>query len=341
MLSSASYIRGPETAAFEEEFAGYCGTRHCVGVGNGLDAIELVLRGLGIGKGEEVLVPSNTFIATWLGVSRAGAVPVPVEPDPRTFNMDPVAAARAVTPRTRAIIPVHLYGQPADMDGLGRLARSRGLALIEDAAQAHGARFRGRRTGGLGHAAAFSFYPGKNLGAFGDGGGVTTNDGRLARKVRALANYGSHRRYHHDLYGANSRLDELQAAFLRIKLATLDEWNRRRKRAAAQYLRLLEGVEGLELPRVAPGTDPVWHLFVVKTGRREALRRGLEAAGVGTLIHYPIPPHRAGAYREARFPRKGLPVAERLARTVLSLPMGPHLGISQVDQVANLVKQLL
>jgi dTDP-4-amino-4,6-dideoxygalactose transaminase len=293
-----------------------------------------------IGPGDEVLVPSNTFIATWLAVSYAGATPVPVEPDARTFNLSPDQIESAITPRTKAIIPVHLYGQPADMDAILAIAREHRLRVIEDAAQAQGARNRGRRTGGLGDAAGFSFYPGKNLGAFSDAGAVTTHDVALAARVRALRNYGSARKYVHDEAGINSRLDELQAAFLRVKLRRLDEWNARRKEIAAFYLATLQNVPSLTLPAVPRWAEPVWHLFVVRHPQRDALQQQLNERGIGTLIHYPVPPHLSGAYATANPPGGTLPVAEQLSHSVLSLPMGPHLTLDQAAEVAQAMREM-
>ncbi|MDH7599255.1 MAG: DegT/DnrJ/EryC1/StrS family aminotransferase [Sedimentisphaerales bacterium] len=331
VMESGWFILGKEVEAFEREFADYCGVKHCVGVGNGLDALHLILRAMDIGPGDEVIVPANTYIATWLAVSHAGATPVPVEPDERTYNIDPNRIEEAITPRTRAIMPVHLYGQPADMDSVNEVASRHGLKVIEDAAQAHGARYKGRRVGGLGHAAGWSFYPGKNLGAFGDGGAVTTSDDALADRVRALRNYGSHVKYHNLYKGLNSRLDELQAAFLRVKLRKLDEWNERRRKIAALYLDRLSGLPGLILPYVPDWAEPVWHLFVVRHPRRNELQRHLEGEGIGTLIHYPVPPHKQPAYREMN--DLHLPIAERIHCEVLSLPLGPAIQRSQADQV--------
>jgi dTDP-4-amino-4,6-dideoxygalactose transaminase len=328
------FILGQEVTAFEEEFASYCSTRHCVTVGNGLEALHLILRACGIGAGDEVLVPSNTFIATWLAVTWSGATPVPVEPDLRTYNIAPEAIEDAITARTRAVIPVHLYGQPADMDQVQLVATRHGLKVIEDAAQAHGANYKGRRTGSLGLAAAFSFYPGKNLGALGDGGAITTNDAELAEKLRLLRNYGSEVKYQHYLKGFNSRLDELQAAFLRVKLTCLDEWNRRRRAAASEYLRLLAGTD-LVLPFVPMWAEPVWHLFVVRSKRREALMRSLAEQGIGTSMHYPVPPHLQNAYSELGFRAGSLPISEALSNEVLSLPFGPHLTVEQQLFVAD------
>ena len=335
VVESGWFIMGPECEAFEAEFAAYCGARHCVGVGNGLEALHLILRAMGIGEGDEVIVPSNTYIATWLAVSYAGATPVPVEPDPLTHNLDPARVEEAVTPRTRAVMPVHLYGQTADMDAINEVAARRGLRVVEDAAQAHGALYKGRRAGALADAAGFSFYPGKNLGALGDAGAVVTDDADLAERVRLLRNYGSRVKYEHEERGYNSRLDELQAALLRAKLPVLDEWNARRRRVAAAYLQQLEGVAGLVLPHVPEWAEPAWHLFVVRSRERARLQAHLSGAGVGTLIHYPKPPHMQPAYREAGHRAGDFPLAERLAGEVLSLPMGPHVPAEAVDYVVS------
>jgi dTDP-4-amino-4,6-dideoxygalactose transaminase len=333
VMASGWFVLGEEVAAFEKEFADYCEADHCIGVGNGLDALHLILRAMGIGAGDEVIVPSNTYIATWLAVSYAGATPVAVEPNEQTHNLDPGRIEEAITPRTKAIIPTHLYGHPADMDAIKELALFNGLKVIEDAAQAHGARYKGRRAGSLGHAAAFSFYPGKNLGALGDGGAVTTNDATLADNVRRLRNYGSQVKYRHDEMGFNSRLDELQAAFLRVKLRHLENWNERRKTIARYYLETLADVAELELPEVPSFAEPVWHLFVVKHPERDKLQAALAEDGIGTLIHYPIPPHLSGAYSHATSPARDLAIAEALADSVLSLPIGPHLERTSQDAV--------
>jgi dTDP-4-amino-4,6-dideoxygalactose transaminase len=335
VMASGAYILGPEVTAFEEEFAAYCGARHAIGVGSGLDALRLILLGYGIGNGDEVIVPSNTFIATWLAVSQAGARPVGVEPDPETYNITADAIAPAISKRTRAIMPVHLYGQPADMDAIVALGREHGITVIEDAAQAQGARYRGRRSGSLADAAAFSFYPGKNLGALGDAGAVTTDDDELAERVRMLRNYGSRVKYHHDLPGLNSRLDSLQAAFLRVKLRRLDEFNDRRRAVAARYLERLDGEIGL--PVVPEWAEPAWHLFVVRHPHREALQARLDEAGIDTIIHYPIPPHRSKPYA-VDYADARLPIAEQLADEVLSLPIGPHLPIDDVDRITDAVR---
>lgn len=323
VLESGCYILGPEVDAFEAEFAGYCGAAHCVGLANGLDALHLALRAMGVGPGDEVIVPSNTYIATWLAVSQCGAVPVPVEPDPATHNIDPVLIEAAITPRTKVILPVHLYGQPVDLDPILAIARAHGLRVLEDAAQAHGARYKGRRIGGHGDAVAWSFYPGKNLGALGDAGAVTTNDPELADRFRVLRNYGSRVKYVNEVQGYNSRLDPLQAAVLRVKLAHLDAWNARRAALARIYLDGLRDA-GLTLPHVPDWAEPAWHLFVVRHARRDELQHALAEAGIGSLIHYPIPPHRQQAYAGAGYPADAFPLASRLADEVLSIPMGPH-----------------
>lgn len=338
-MRSAWYVLGRELEAFEQEFAGYCGVNHCVGVGNGLEALHLILRAYDIGPGDEVIVPSNTYIATWLAVSYAGAVPVAVEPESRTYNLDPDRIEAAITVRTKALMPVHLYGQPADMDAIMEIAERHGLKVIEDNAQAQGARYKGRRTGSLGHAAGNSFYPGKNLGAFGDAGAVTTNDTELADRIRTLRNYGSKKKYYNEVKGFNSRLDELQAAFLRVKLRHLDAWNDRRKKVAELYISQLSTLSSqLVLPHVPEWAEPVWHLFVVLHPKRDELQQELADAGIGTLIHYPVPPHLSGAYADGKWGRGAFPVAAELAATVLSLPMGPHLGQDQIESVIAMVR---
>ena len=333
VMSSGWYILGQEVEAFESEFAAYCGVRHCIGVSNGLDALELILRGYGIGAGDEVIVPANTFIATWLAVSRAGAVPVPVEPSELTHTIPADHVEKAISSRTRAVMPVHLYGQPADMGPIQTLAQRHGLKVIEDAAQAHGARYRGQRAGGLGDAAGFSFYPGKNLGAMGDGGAVVTNDDGLAAQIRLLRNYGSRVKYHNEIKGCNARLDALQAAVLRVKLGRLDQWNLRRRRVAERYLNALSRIRHLVLPRVPDEVEPAWHLFVVRHPRRDELQRHLAGAGIETLIHYPVPPHLSPAYSELSYARGDYPKTERLADSLLSLPIGPHLGTDSQNRI--------
>jgi dTDP-4-amino-4,6-dideoxygalactose transaminase len=332
VLASGWFVLGPELEAFEAEFAAYCGARHCIGVGNGLEALHLILKAYGIGPGDEVIVPSNTFIATWLAASHCGAKPVPVEPLDAFYNIDPRRIEAAITPRTRAIMPVHLYGQPADMAPILAIAGKHGLKVIEDAAQAHGARYKGRRTGSLGHAAGFSFYPGKNLGALGDGGAITTNDDNLAHRIRLLRNYGSEAKYRHEMQGFNSRLDELQAALLRVKLKHLDDWNARRRDIAAAYLGGLAGT-GLVLPMVPAWAEAVWHLFVVRSPARQQLQDSLAASGIQTLIHYPTPPHLQPAYCMLGLVEGSLPVTEAIHREVLSLPMDPYLADNELVRV--------
>jgi dTDP-4-amino-4,6-dideoxygalactose transaminase len=335
VLDSGWYILGEEVEAFEREFAATLGVKHCVGVGNGLEALHLILRACDIGEGDEVIVPANTYIATWLAVTYAGAKPVPVEPVEATYNLDPARIESAVTPRTRAIMLVHLYGQPADMDPIREVAARRGLRVIEDAAQAHGATYKGRMAGSLADAAGWSFYPGKNLGAMGDAGAVTTDDDELADRVRVLRNYGSRVKYFNEVKGFNSRLDPLQAALLRVKLTHLAEWNARRKTLAGRYMEALADVPDLTLPHVPAWADPSWHLFVVRHPQRDALQKHLSAQGIGTLIHYPIPPHLSDAYRELGYKQGDFPITESIHRTVLSLPMGPHLSAEQLERVVE------
>lgn len=340
VLDSGWYVLGNEVNLFEKEFSEYCGVKHCVGVGNGLDALHLILRGYDIGVGDEVIVPSNTYIATWLAVSHAGAQPVPVEPNILTHNLDSSKIEAAITPLTKAIIVVHLYGQPADMDPINEIAKKYRLKVIEDVAQAHGAQYKGRSVGSLGDASGFSFYPGKNLGAIGDGGAVITNDALLAERVRTLANYGSKIKYHNQVQGYNSRLDELQAAFLRIKLKVLDLWNSRRKAIAANYLEKLSESK-LILPVVPEWADPVWHLFVIRSKNRDDMQKYLFETGIGTMIHYPIPPHLQPAYAALNYQIGSFSISETLHKEVLSLPIGPHLSIKQSDQVSLSVKNFL
>ena len=331
---SGWYLLGSALDAFESEFARFVGVRHCVGVANGLDALELSLRAMDIGPGDEVIVPTNTFIATWLAVSNIGAVPVPVEPDDATFNIDPARIEQAVTSRTRAILPVHLYGQVADMPAIMDIATRRGLRVLEDAAQAHGARLGGASAGTFGDASAWSFYPGKNLGAFGDGGAVTTNDPVLAERLRSLRNYGSRVKYVHDEPGVNSRLDDIQAAILGVKLRHLEDWNERRRACAAFYSAELAETP-LRLPHVPEDSAPVWHLYVVRTPERDELQAALRRDGIDTLIHYPHPPHRQGAYAASTLADMSFPISEQMHREVLSLPIGPHLGRDQQARVVD------
>lgn len=336
VMNSGWYLLGEETEAFESEFAAYTGTKHCVTVGNGLDALRIALEAHDIGPGDEVIVPAHTFIATWLAVSQCGATPVAVDVRQDTANLDASLLEGALTERTKAIIPVHLYGQPADMDPICQFASKHGLIVIEDAAQAHGARYHDRKCGTLGHAAAFSFYPGKNLGAFSDGGAITTDDDALARKARMLRNYGSEKRYYHELPGTNSRLDELQAAFLREKLRHLDEWNLRRTRFAEDYSsRLSSLAPRLSLPSAPEWASPVWHLFVIRHNMRDQLQQHLVDQDIQTAIHYPIPPHQSAAYPS--YSQLNFPVAEGLSGKILSLPCGPHFTAEQIAQVADQV----
>jgi dTDP-3-amino-3,4,6-trideoxy-alpha-D-glucose transaminase len=335
VAASGHYVLGDEVELFEREFAAYCGTAECVGVSNGLDALRLSLEIHGIGAGDEVIVPAHTFIATFLAVSDVGAIPVPVETDERTFTISADGVVAAITHRTRAVIPVHLYGHPADMSAIRRVSDSYGLTVIEDAAQAHGARYKGRTAGSLGDCAAFSFYPSKNLGALGDAGAVTTNDRDLANRLRELRNYGSSSKYRYDVRGHNMRLDPLQAAFLRVKLQVLDDWNRRRSRVASAYIGGLRDVPSISLPTVDAGAEPAWHLFVVRHKSRDRLREELGARGVGTLIHYPMPPHRTPAYSDLGHAPGSFPVTERICAEALSLPIGPHLSDGQIDAVTE------
>ncbi|WP_050929920.1 DegT/DnrJ/EryC1/StrS family aminotransferase [Aestuariivita boseongensis] len=336
VLSSGWYILGPEVEAFEAEWAEYCDAGHAVGLANGMDALILALRALEIGPDHEVIVPSNTYIATWLAVSEVGATPVPVEPDPATHNIDPTRIEKAITPRTRAILPVHLYGQPADLDPILDIAHRHDLRVVEDAAQAHGARYKGKRIGVHGDIVCWSFYPGKNLGAFGDAGAVTTNDAALAEKVAVLRNYGSRRKYVNEVQGVNSRLDPIHAAVLRVKLASLDRWTDRRRKVAKIYSKALKSTN-LILPHVPDWADPVWHLYVVRSQIREQLESRLTSEGVGTLIHYPIPPHMQDAYSYMGLAPESLPLAQRLASEVISLPISPHLAEKDVNAIADIL----
>jgi dTDP-4-amino-4,6-dideoxygalactose transaminase len=337
VMSSGWYILGQEVEAFEADFSAYCGAPHGIGVGNGLEALRLILSAMEIGPGDEVIVPANTYIATWLAVTSVGATPVPVEPVEATFNIDPSLIEASITAATRAILVVHLYGQPVDMDPINALARRYGLRVIEDAAQAHGARYKKTRVGALGDAAGFSFYPSKNLGAFGDAGMIVTHDGALADRVRVLRNYGSRSKYLNDVRGVNSRLDPLQAAFLRVKLPYLDRWNERRAMLAALYRAQLSPLTWLTMPAAPEWAEPVWHLFVVQTAERDRLQAHLARVGVGTLIHYPTPPHLQPAYRDLSYKEGDFPVTERIHRSVLSLPLGPQLPPEAVHVVAEAI----
>lgn len=332
VTASGYFIGGPENAAFERAFAAATQAQGCVGVANGLDALHLALLAMDVGAGDEVIVASNGYIATLLAVSMAGATPVLVEPDPATHNLDPARIAAAITPRTKVILPTHLYGQPADMDAILAVARAHGLKVLEDGAQAHGARYKGRAIGAHGDAVTWSFYPSKNLGCLGDGGAVTSDDAELIERVRTLGNYGSHVRYVNDVRGVNSRLDPIQAAILAAKLERLDAWNARRAAIAARYLSELADTD-LVLPVVPEWADPCWHLFVVRSPDRAALKARLDAAGVQTLIHYPIPPHLQKAYADLGYGPGDFPIAEQLAGEVLSLPIGPQMSEAEIDTV--------
>jgi len=334
VLESGWYILGPEVDAFEQAWAQYCGAKHAISVANGLDALILALRALEVEPGDEVIVPSNTFIATWLAVSACGATPVAVEPDPATHNIDPARINAAITKRTKAFLPVHLYGQPVDLDPILELAQVRNLAVIEDAAQAHGARYKGQRVGAHGDVICWSFYPGKNLGALGDGGAVSTNRDDVAERIRMLRNYGSRQKYVHEIAGVNSRLDPIQAAILRVKLDHLEDWTNRRRSIAHAYTEGLANT-GLILPHVPDWAEPAWHLYVVRSQDRERLQAKLKEAGVETLIHYPIPPHMQDAYKELSIQPDDLPLARQLSREVISLPIGPQLEMTSVVQIVE------
>jgi dTDP-4-amino-4,6-dideoxygalactose transaminase len=340
VIAETAFILGPAVAEFETAFARFCGVPHCLGVGNGTDAIELTLRALGLGPEDEVIVPANTFIATALGVMRAGATPVLVDCD-AFFLMDPGQVEQRITPRTRALLPVHLFGQMADMEALRTIAARRGLTLLEDAAQSQGARRHGRASGSLGDAAATSFYPAKNLGAYGDGGAVLTASDDIAAHVRKLRNWGSERKYHHPELGFNSRLDTLQAVVLSAKLRRLETWNEARRRAAARYDELLAGLPGVETPRTLPGNEHVWHLYVVRVPRRDEVLAKLDAKGIGAGIHYPTPLHLHGALRDLGYREGDFPAAEKAAREILSLPLFPHLTAAQQERVVEILRQAI
>lgn len=339
VLDSGWYILGEEVNNFEQEYASYCEAKYCTGVANGLDALHLALLALGVSAGDEVIVPSNTYIATWLAVSQCGATPVPVEPDPATYNIDPARIEAAITKRTKVILPVHLYGQPADMDQILSIARKHGLKVLEDGAQSHGARYKGKRIGAHGDVVAWSFYPGKNLGAYGDGGAITTNNAEIAERVRVLGNYGSRVKYVNDIKGCNSRLDPLQAATLRVKLRVLDQWNARRTKIANFYNTEL-ATKGIIVPFVPEWAEPAWHLYVIQHPHRDSMQKKLSDAGIGTLIHYPIPPHLQQAYATEGYVKGRLPIAEQMAQQLLSLPIGPHLGREQQNAVMSQFGQI-
>lgn len=350
VADSGSYILGDEVEQFEKEWANYCESKYAVGVGNGLDALRLALEAVGVAPGDEVIVPSNTYIASWLAISQLGAKVVPVEPDEHTYNLDPALIETAITEKTKAILLVHLYGQPADLDPILSLAGLRGIPVVEDAAQAHGARYQGKRIGSHGDVVAWSFYPGKNLGALGDAGAVTTNDAEIAEKIMLLRNYGSKIKYFNESKGFNSRLDPIQAAVLRVKLEVLDEWNRRRAEIAEIYLKGIDPANSFEkanpsssgpvvLPTSLSICSPVWHLFVVQLNDRDRIAGQLNSAGIGTLIHYPVPPHLQKAYAEHS--HANLPIAQRLAERVISLPMSPHIKKDEAERVVEVLNSVL
>lgn len=336
VLSGGEYVLGSELEAFETEFADFCDSRFAIGVGSGLDALELALRAMNIGPGDEVIVPSNTFIASWLAVSHCGATPIAVEPHKDTYNLNSRLVEEAITERTKVIMPVHLYGQPADLDPILAIARKRRLLVLEDAAQAHGARYKGKRIGAHGDAVCWSFYPGKNLGAFGDGGAITTDDAAIANRVKIFRNYGSSSKYVNEVKGYNSRLDPLQAAILRVKLSHLNEWNERRRRIAGWYSAELAHC-GIILPSVPDWANPVWHLYVVRSQDRDNLQRALREKNIATLVHYPVPPHLQQAYSDRA--KSNLPIADELSKEVLSLPIGPHLEERDVAVIIRLLQE--
>lgn len=339
VLESGWYILGPEVEAFEAEWAEYCGAQYAIGLANGLDALVLALRALDVGPGDEVIVPSNTYIATWLAVSAVGATPVPVEPELTTHNINPLLIEKAITAQTKALLPVHLYGQPVDLDPIMTIAREHGIAVVEDAAQAHGARYKGKRIGAHSDVVCWSFYPGKNLGALGDGGAITTNRSDIAERVRLLHNYGSRIKYVNEQLGVNSRLDPIQAAVLRVKLKYLDNWTERRRTIADLYDSTLRNT-GLILPNIPSWAEPVWHQYIIRSNERDRLQQRLGMAGIGTLIHYPIPPHMQQAYASMNFSDDEFPVARQLASEVLSLPIGPQLNYECISFISATINHV-
>ncbi len=343
VLNGGWFIMGTQTKQFEKNFAEYCGTKYCIGVGNGMDALELILRAYNIGPGDEVIVPANTYIATVLVVDLVGATPVFVEPDKNTYNLDPKLVEKAITKKTKAVMPVHLYGQCADIEGLKAICKKHNLKIIEDSAQAHGSLHHGKKAGSLGDASGFSFYPGKNLGAYGDGGAVTTNDPAVADYVATAHNYGSKKKYYNLVKGFNSRLDEIQAAILDVKLRHLDEWNDRRKKIASFYLENLNPKknEQFVLPDVLTGNDPAWHLFVIQTKKRDELVEYLQENGVETLIHYPVPPYAQVAYKELNHLIPQFPISNASAQEVLSIPIGPHLKMEEAEYVCETINSFI
>ena len=339
VLKKTDFILGRDVTLFEQEFAAYCGAKYAIAVDSGTSALELALRAYDIGPGDEVITTANTFIATTLAISYVGATPVLVDIDPATYNMDSAAFERAITPRTKAVIPVHLYGQPADMDTIMEIAGRHNLIVIEDACQAHGARYKGARTGSIGHAAAFSFYPGKNLGAYGDGGLVTTNDEHVADAIQMFRNYGQRVKYQHELLGFNRRLDTLQAAILRVKLRHLDDWNDARREHAQMYNNLLASVEGVVTPQEADFAESVWHLYVIRVPYREALKTYLTEKGVSPGIHYPVPIHLQPAYKELGYKEGDFPITEQYAGEILSLPMYAELSPEAIENISTAIKE--
>jgi len=332
------FIQGEEVEKFEEEFAEFCGAKYCIGCGNGLDALYLILRGYDIGEGDEVIVPSNTYIATALAVSYAGAKPIFVEPDLITYNINYTLLEEAITPKTKAIIAVHLYGQPAHMDEINKIAKEYNLKVIEDSAQAHGALYKGEKVGSFGDASGFSFYPGKNLGALGDAGAVVTSNKELADKIRAIANYGSDKKYHHIYKGTNSRLDEVQAGFLRVKLRNLDKWNKERRKIAQKY------IDGINNPKIIKPVEVdyaknVWHLFVVRTERRNQFEKYLKDNGIGSTIHYPVPMHMQEAYQDLKISEGTLPIAEKISKEVISLPIWYGMEDCEIEYVIKIINK--
>ncbi len=338
LLERGDFVLGEGVARFETDFAAYCECEHAIGVASGFDALKLILRAMDIGPGDEVITISHTFIATTLAISSVGAEPVLVEIDPDTYTMDTEKIEAAITERSKAIMPVHLYGQTADMDPILEIARKHGLKVIEDACQAHGARDKGRRAGAIGDAAAFSFYPGKNLGAFGDGGAVTTNDAKLADRIRTLRNYGSAKKYFHDELGENSRLDTMQSLVLSEKLKRLDDWNAARRAAAAQYTKRLQGVGDLQTPTTRNGSEPVFHLYVIQTELRDELQKYLKEQEIDCLIHYPIPVHLQKAYSSKGWKKGDFPLTEKLAGNILSLPIFPGITEGQIETVCERIQ---
>lgn len=339
VLTANAYILGSELKQFEQQFAQYCESKYCFGVGNGLDALHLILRAMNIGSGDEIIVPACTFIASWLAISATGAKPIPIEPDERTYNINPALIEAAITEKTKAIMVVHLFGQPADMDAINNLAQKYNLKVIEDAAQAHGAKYKGRRVGSLGDAAGFSFYPVKNLGALGDGGAIVTQDAQFAELIGKLRNYGSRIKYMHEIQGVNSRLDELQAAFLNVKLPRLDEQNNHRREIAEEYFANLVDCDHIRLPYVDSNVSSVWHIFTIRCAKRAELINHLNQANIATLIHYPTPPHLSTAYSALGYKKGDFPITEKIANEILSLPIGAHLTKAKVNYICNKINE--